>query len=192
LHAWGSRAEKLALPDRMIFDLDPDEAVPWPRVVESAHQIRSFLEEIGLKSFAKTTGGKGLHIVVPLSRRNDWDEVKGFSKLVADLIEQADPRHFTANMSKGKRRGKIFIDYLRNGRGATAICNYSTRAKPQAPVSVPLSWDELTPSLHSDEFTIRNLPDRLKSLQRDPWAKIASIRQSLSKAVKSKLGFSGP
>ena len=138
----------------------------------------------------KTTGGKGLHIVVPLQRRNDWDEVKAFSKLVAELVEQADPQHYTSNMSKAQRHGKIFIDYLRNGRSATAICAYSTRAKPRATVSVPLSWDELTPSIHSDEFTIRNLPERLDSLKKDPWAKIGSVRQSLSKAVKKKLGFS--
>jgi bifunctional non-homologous end joining protein LigD len=188
IHVWGSQADKLEFPDRMIFDLDPDPAVPWPRVVESAQQIRAFLEDIGLKSFVKTTGGKGLHLVVPLQRRNDWDEVKAFSKQVAELVEQADPRHFTSNMSKARRHGKIFIDYLRNGRSATAICAYSTRAKPRATVSVPLSWDELTPSIHSDEFTIRNLPERLRSLK-DPWAKIDSVRQSLTKAVKKKLGF---
>ena len=128
IHVWGSQADKLELPDRMIFDLDPDPAVPWPRVVESAHQIRAFLEDIGLRSFVKTTGGKGLHIVVPLQRRHDWDEVKAFSKAVAELIEQADPEHYTSNMSKAARGGKIFIDYLRNGRGATAIAAYSTRA----------------------------------------------------------------
>ncbi|HUQ72176.1 MAG TPA: non-homologous end-joining DNA ligase, partial [Planctomycetaceae bacterium] len=191
IHVWGSQADKLELPDRMIFDLDPDPAVPWPRVVESAHQIRSFLEEIGLESFVKTTGGKGLHIVVPLQRRSDWDEVKAFSKHVAELVEQADPNHFVSNMSKVKRKGKIFIDYLRNGRGATAICAFSTRAKPHATVSVPLSWDELTPAVPSDQFTIRNLADRLSSLKKDPWAKIGSVRQSLTKSVKKKVEFVG-
>ncbi len=191
IHAWGSRADKLELPDRMFFDLDPDPTVPWPRVVESAQQIRSFLEEIDLKSFVKTTGGKGLHIVVPLQRRSDWDEVKAFSKHVAELVEQADPNHYVSNMSKAKRKGKIFIDYLRNGRGATAICAFSTRAKPHATVSVPLSWDELTPAIHSDQFTIRNLAERLDSLKKDPWAKIGSVKQSLTKTVKKKVGFAG-
>jgi bifunctional non-homologous end joining protein LigD len=191
IHVWGSQADKLELPDRMILDLDPDPAVPGTRVVESAHHIRGFLEEIGLESFVKTTGGKGLHIVVPLQRRSDWDEVKAFSKHVAELIEQADPKNYVSNMSKAKRRGKIFIDYLRNGRGATAICAYSTRAKPHATVSVPLAWEELTPTIRSDQFTIRNLPERLESLKRDPWAKIGSIRQSLTKAVKKKIGFAG-
>src|SRR5205085_12231678 len=135
----GSQADKLEFPDRMFFDLDPHPAVPWPRVVESAHQIRAFLEDIRLQSFVKTTGGKGLHIVVPLQRRHDWDEVKSFSKAIAELIERADPKRYTSNMAKAARGGKIFIDYLRNGRTATAIAAYSTRARPGATVSVPIS-----------------------------------------------------
>jgi bifunctional non-homologous end joining protein LigD len=189
IHIWGSQADKLEFPDRMIFDLDPDPAVPWPRVVESTHQIRSFLEDIGLQSFVKTTGGKGLHLVVPLQRRQDWDEVKGFSKAVAELIERADPHRYTSNMSKAVRGGKIFIDYLRNGRSATAIAPYSTRAKPRATDSVPLSWDALTPDIRADTFTIRNLSDRLDNLKKDPWAKIDSVRQSLTNAMKKKLGI---
>jgi bifunctional non-homologous end joining protein LigD len=188
IHVWGSQADKLEFPDRMIFDLDPDPAVPWPRVAESAHQIRAFLREIGLQSFVKTTGGKGLHIVVPLQRRHDWDEVKAFSKAVAELIERADPKRYTSNMAKAARGGKIFIDYLRNGRTATAIAAYSTRARPGAPVSVPISWEELTPDIHADTFTIRNLRDRLSGLKKDPWSKIGSVRQSLTSAVKKKLG----
>jgi bifunctional non-homologous end joining protein LigD len=188
IHVWGSQADKLEFPDRMFFDLDPDPTVPWGRVVESTHQIRAFLEEVGLKSFVKTTGGKGLHVVVPLQRRHDWDEVKGFSKAIAELIERVDPKRYTSNMSKAARTGKIFVDYLRNGRTATAIAAFSTRAKPRASVSVPLSWDELTPDIHSDTFTIRNLPERLDSLNKDPWARIGSIKQSLTKAIKAKLG----
>lgn len=189
IHVWGSQSDKLEYPDRMFLDLDPDPTVPWPRVVESAHQIRAFLEEVGLKSFVKTTGGKGLHVVVPLQRRHPWDEVKGFSKVVAELIEQADPNRYTSNMSKAARVGKIYVDYLRNGRTATAIAAYSTRARPKASVSVPLAWDELTPDIHSDTFTVRNLAERLDSLKKDPWAKIGSIKQSLSQAVKKKLGI---
>jgi bifunctional non-homologous end joining protein LigD len=136
----------------------------------------------------KTTGGKGLHIVVPLQRRHEWDEVKAFSKAVAELIEQADPKHYTSNMAKAARGGKIFIDYLRNGRTATAIAAYSTRAKPRATVSVPLSWEELTPEIHADTFTVRNLADRLEFLKKDPWAKIGSTKQSLTNNVKMKLG----
>jgi bifunctional non-homologous end joining protein LigD len=189
IHVWGSQADKLEFPDRMFFDLDPDPTVPWPRVVDSAHQIRTFLQEVGLESFVKTTGGKGLHIVVPLQRRHEWDEVKAFSKSVAELIERADPKHFTSKMAKAARVGKIFIDYLRNGRTATAIAAYSTRAKPRATVSVPLSWEELTSDIHADTFTIRNLPERLERLKKDPWAKIGSVRQSLTSAVKKRLGL---
>lgn len=190
IHVWGSKADKLELPDRMIFDLDPDPTVAWPRVVESAHQIRAFLDDIGLQSFVKTTGGKGLHIVVPIQRRHDWDEVKAFSKRIAELIEQADPSRYTSNMSKAARVGKIYIDYLRNGRTATAIAAYSTRARPRASVSVPVSWDELKPSIRSDSFTVRSLPSRLARLKEDPWAGIGSVRQSLTVAMKKQLGIS--
>ena len=129
IHAWGSRADKLDQPDRLIFDLDPDPQVPWDFVIRSARKIRAFLQELGLESFVKTTGGKGLHLVVPVDRRHDWVEAKSFCKQVADLIEKADPQQYTVNISKAARRGKIFIDYLRNGRGATAVVPYSTRAR---------------------------------------------------------------
>src|SRR5262249_26463525 len=139
-----------------------------------------FLEEIGLESFVKTTGGKGLHLVVPIDRRHDWDEVKTFCKQVADLIVKADPNHYTANMSKAARPGKIYIDYVRNTRGSTAIAPYSTRARPGAPVSVPLSWRQLSERIRSDHFTVRNMSERLRSLKRDPWEGIQSVRQGLS------------
>jgi bifunctional non-homologous end joining protein LigD len=180
IHAWGSREDKLEYPDRLVFDLDPDPAVPWPRVVAGARQVRAFLDDLGLESFLKTTGGKGLHLVVPIDRRHDWDESKAFCRQVAESIVAADPQHYTANMAKAARRGKIFVDYLRNGRGATAIVAYSTRARPGAPVSVPLAWKELTPRIRSDKFTIRNLPRRLASLKEDPWQGIASVRQGLA------------
>ncbi|MGV3482902.1 MAG: DNA ligase D [Planctomycetaceae bacterium] len=188
IHVWGSKADKLESPDRLIFDLDPDPSVKWPRVVESAHQIRAFLDDLGLRSFVKTTGGKGLHIVIPLQRRHDWDEVKAFSKQVAEIIEQADPQRYTCNMSKAARGGKIFIDYHRNGRSATAIAAYSTRAKAGATVSVPLSWEELTPDIRSDSFTIQNLPERLRKLKKDPWAEVGDVRQSLTQTIRKRLG----
>ena len=180
IHAWGSRADKLEHPDRLIFDLDPDTAVPWSTVVQSARQVRLFLQELGLESFLKNTGGKGLHLVVPIGRRHGWDEAKAFCKRVAELIVVADPRHYTANMAKAARRGKIFIDYLRNARGATAILPYSTRARPGAPVSTPLAWQELNPRIPSDHYTVRNLPKRLALLKRDPWEGIAALRQGLT------------
>jgi len=183
IHAWGSRADKLEQPDQLIFDLDPDPQVAWSRVVEAAFQVREFLQELGLESFVKTTGGKGLHVVVPIDRRHDWDQAKSFCKDVANAIVSADSNSFTANMSKAARGGKIFLDYLRNGRGATAVVPYSTRARANAPVSTPLSWKELTPQIHSDQFHIGNIQQRLSKLKSDPWKALRSTRQSLTKPI---------
>lgn len=185
VHAWGSRADKLEHPDRLIFDLDPDPSVEWSFVVQSAREVRRFLQELGLESFVKTTGGKGLHVVVPIERRHDWDEAKEFCKQVSDAIVMAAPSQYTVNMSKAARTGKIYIDYLRNGRGATAIIPYSTRARPGAPVSVPLTWEELSVRIRSDHFNVRTLPRRLARLRRDPWEELAGVRQSLTHAIKT-------
>ncbi len=184
LHAWGSREDKLEQPDRLIFDLDPAPEVPWKRVVDGARQVREFLQDLGLESFVKTTGGKGLHLVVPIDRRHNWDEAKEFCKTVAEAIERAAPGKYTSNMSKAARTDKIFIDYLRNGRGATAIVPYSMRARENATVSVPLAWKELSPKLHSDQFTIRNVLRRLKSLAHDPWSEFGSTRQTLTGPIR--------
>jgi bifunctional non-homologous end joining protein LigD len=186
LHAWQARAGRIEQPDRFILDLDPDPVLPWKRVTEAAQLARTLLDEIGLRSFLKTTGGKGLHVVVPIERRHGWDEVKGFAQAVAQHMTRAIPERFTANPLKQRRKGKIFVDYLRNGRGATAIAAYSTRARPGAPVAVPLAWDELSPDLRSDHFNVENVLGRLR--QRDPWKEYASVRQSLSAAMKRRLG----
>ena len=183
VHAWGSRADKLEQPDRLVFDLDPDPSVVWADVVAAARQIRQFLQDLGLESFVKTTGGKGLHLVVPVERRHDWDAAKAFCKQVADAIATGDPERYTANMSKRARVGKIYIDYLRNGRGATAIVPYSPRARAGAPVSTPLTWEELSDEIRSDRFNVTNLAERLASLKRDPWAGIAKVRQSLTRPL---------
>ncbi len=164
--------------------------MPWGLVIQCARQVREFLQEIGLESFVKTTGGKGPHLVVPIQRKADWDEAKEFCKRIADLVVAADPRHFTAKMAKAARPGKIFIDYLRNSRGATSVVGYSPRARPNAPVSVPLTWDELGERTTSDFYTIRTLARRLKSLKRDPWQKIATLRQDVAKAIKKLQGLS--
>ncbi|MBL8823180.1 MAG: non-homologous end-joining DNA ligase [Planctomycetia bacterium] len=185
VHAWGSRSDKLDYPDRLIFDLDPDTELPWKIVIESAHQVRGLLEELGLKSFVKTTGGKGLHIVIPIERRHNWEEVKSFCRQVAHLIVKYDPRHFIANMSKVQRHGKIYIDYLRNARDATAVAAYSPRVRSNASVSVPVSWKELGKIPSSSHYTIRNLPKRLAKLKRDPWQEIAHIRQGLVNPIKT-------
>jgi bifunctional non-homologous end joining protein LigD len=188
VHVWGCQARNLEKPDRLIFDLDPDPAVAWGDVVTAAREVRLVLENhFGLTTFLKTTGGKGLHVVVPIQARTPWEEAKQFCQGVARLIVQAAPDRYVATMSKAARKGKIFIDYLRNGRGATAIAPYSTRNRPGATVSVPISWSELSPKLRSDQFTVENLFARLSKLRSDPWAEIASRRQSLTKKVFSRL-----
>ncbi|HEX6951065.1 MAG TPA: DNA ligase D [Nitrospira sp.] len=190
VHTWGSKKDRLERPDRLTFDLDPDPSVPWAQVIEAAQLTKTLLDELGLVSFLKTTGGKGLHIVTPIQRTFGWDEVKTFTKLVADHLVTTIPQRFTSNMSKRARKGKIFIDYLRNARGATAIAAYSTRAKPGAPVSVPIAWDELSRDLPSDYFTVLNLPDRLKRLRRDPWEaydrSASRLTAEMSKRLKSR------
>src|SRR6185312_3678478 len=184
IHAWGSREDRLEQPDRLIFDLDPDPELAWKRVVDRARLVRQFLSDLGLECFIKTTGGKGLHLVVPISRRVDWGEAKSFCKQVADLVVAAAPAQFTANMAKAARSGKVFIDYLRNGRGATAIVPYSTRARPGAPISVPVTWEELGSLERPDDYTIRNIRKRLSSLKHDPWKEMQHIRQGLAAAQK--------
>ena len=189
IHPWGSRIEKLETPDRVTMDLDPDEGLRWERVTEAAVDVREALAGIGLKSFAKTTGGKGLHVVIPLTPKLGWDEVKAFAKWVADSLVAQRPQDFTANMAKRARRGRIYIDYLRNGRGATAVGAYSPRARPGAPVSTPVSWEEVEQGVRPDEFTVETVPQRLSALHADPWAEIGKIRQTISAAVRRQVGI---
>jgi bifunctional non-homologous end joining protein LigD len=184
LHVWGSREDNLEKPDRLIFDLDPAPDVPWDQIVNGARRVRAFLQELGLESFVKTTGGKGLHLVVPIDRRHDWNDAKSFCKRVAEMIVTAAPDQYTSNMSKATRTGKIFVDYLRNGRGATAVAPYSMRSRANAGVSTPLAWEELSPKMHSDHFTVRNIPRRLRSVRRDPWSEMESIHQNLSGPIR--------
>ena len=172
-----------------MLDLDPDPTVPWKFVIEAAQLVRTLLNELGLASFVKTTGGKGLHVVLPLQRVHTWEDVKAFSKGVADHIVQVLPERFIANMSKQKRKGKIYIDYLRNAKGATAIAPYSTRARLGAPVSVPLAWEELSVDLESSHFTVANVVERLTGLKRDPWQDYFTVKQKLTRKMKVSLGI---
>ncbi len=188
IHIWGSHRDKIEQPDYLVFDLDPDEGLAWERVVEGAYLMRDFLGELGLQSFLKTTGGKGLHVVIPVTRRDEWDDAKAFTKAVADTIAAADPKRYTSRLPKADRKGKVFIDYLRNGRGATSICAYSSRARQGATVSAPLFWEELEAGVRGDSFNVRNLPERLESLPADPWAGFLKIRQSITAAMKAKVG----
>ncbi|WP_437593757.1 DNA ligase D [Sorangium sp. So ce1000] len=188
VHVWGSRVDRIEQPDRMVFDLDPAPDLPWERVADAARAARRLLASLGLQSFVKTTGGKGLHVVVPIAPRRGWDEVKPFTKAVADALVRADPTRYTATMSKAKRTGKVFVDYLRNGRGATAVAPYSTRARPGAAVATPLSWDELDAPLDPASFTIETVPQRLASI-RDPWAELTRVRQSITSAMLKQVGL---
>jgi bifunctional non-homologous end joining protein LigD len=187
IHIWGSKADQFEKPDRLIMDLDPDPTVDWPRVIIAAKEVRLLLEEIGLESFIKTTGGKGLHVVVPIQRRTSWDDAKGFCLGVANFLVAAAPDRYIAKMSKAARKNKIFVDYLRNDQGSTAIAPYSTRNRPGATVSVPISWNELKDALTSDYFNIENLPARLARLKKDPWEGVESVRQSITASMLKKL-----
>ncbi|HMK65985.1 MAG TPA: non-homologous end-joining DNA ligase, partial [Thermodesulfobacteriota bacterium] len=192
IHPWPSRSNRLEYPDRMIFDMDPDPAVSPGVLAEGCLLLRDLLQALGLRSFLKTTGGKGFHLVVPIMPENHWQEVKEFAKAVAESLVKSYPRRFVATMSKTKRKDKIFVDYFRNHWEATAVAPYSTRARAGAPVSTPLGWEELSDNLKPDSFTIENLPIRLSSLSLDPWGEFFNIRQSLSEIVKKETIARGP
>jgi bifunctional non-homologous end joining protein LigD len=186
LHTWGSRVPRIEQPDRMTFDLDPGPGVSWDQVKAAATELRARLGDLDLGAFVKTTGGKGLHIVVPIAPKQNWEYVKDFSRSVAESLVHEAPERYTATMSKAKRRSKVFIDYLRNSRTASAICAYSTRARPGATVSVPLRWQEVTEDLRG-HFTIRNVPERLARLRKDPWDDYEAARRPLTAKMLRQL-----
>ncbi|WP_137388448.1 non-homologous end-joining DNA ligase [Rhodoligotrophos defluvii] len=178
IHPWGSRIDRPDRPDRVIFDLDPGEGLGFADVVKAAHEVRAALERHGLTAFIKTTGGKGLHVVIPLQRRHEWPEVKAFARGVAEAMSKAAPERYLPRISKAERKGRIFIDYLRNDPTSTAVAPYSTRSRLNAPVSTPLTWDEVTPDLDPGRFTLATIPTRLKK-RGDPWAEIGKRAQRL-------------
>lgn len=180
IHMWGSTIEHLSYPDLFIFDLDPAPDVKWEEVVNAAFQIKGLLANINLESFVKTTGGKGLHLVVPIKPEHSWEVIKNFTHTFANTLEQAYPDKYVSKMTKSKRVGKIFVDYLRNQWDATAIAPFSTRARPWAPVSVPLDWDELTFDPQDTFYTIFTLPKRLSQLKKDAWEGFWKIGQKQS------------
>jgi bifunctional non-homologous end joining protein LigD len=180
IHVWGSTIADVERPDRIVFDLDPGEDVPWAAVVKAAREFRERLGELKLESFVKTTGGKGLHVVMPTSGAG-WDETKDFAHAMVLAMTADTPDRYVSKMTKSIRGGKIFLDYLRNGRGATAVAAYSTRARAGAPVSAPVTWDELGPKLTPNKFTVLNMGKRLGALKSDPWADIGKAKQKLPK-----------
>jgi len=189
IHDWGVKLPKVSEPDHIVFDLDPDEALDFATLKDATVEVRDFLAELGLTTFIKATGGKGLHVVAPITPKLGWGEVKAFTKAVADALVQVRPDRYTANMAKKVRTGKIFVDYLRNQRGGTAICNYSTRARPGAPVACPLRWDELKALKTGAPYTVETLPARLKAQERDPWEGYFSTRQSITANARKALGL---
>jgi bifunctional non-homologous end joining protein LigD len=179
IHPWGSTADDLERPDRLIFDLDPDEDLPWSAVIAAAREVRERLVQMGLTSFVKTSGGKGLHVVLPIVPSVDWDGAKEFTGALATAMAKDSPDRYIATMSKRARKGRVFVDFFRNGRGATAVGAYSTRALPDATVSTPLDWNELSESVRADHFRIDNLRQRLAVLKQDPWAEMLTLQQRL-------------
>lgn len=178
-HPWGALADDVEHADRLVFDLDPDEAVAWRDVIAAARQLRDYLGQASLQSFVRTSGGKGLHLVVPLRPAAPWDAARDFAQAVAEAARGMDPLRYVATASKAQRKGRIFIDWLRNGRGATSVASFSVRARAGAPVSMPLRWEELGRIKSGHAFDIHNAPARLKRLKQHPWAGIDKIRQSL-------------
>ena len=186
IHPWGSTTRNLEKPDMIIMDLDPGEGVPWRRVIEAALEVKRRMEAAGLAAFLKTSGGKGLHVVTPLKPSAGWDAVKDYAKSIADDMAADEPERYVSTITKSKRKGKILVDYLRNGRGNTAVAPYATRARKGAPVSMPLEWDELSDAIGPAYFTVLNAPQRLASLARDPWETLRTSAKPLPKKAKRK------
>jgi bifunctional non-homologous end joining protein LigD len=189
VHPWGSRNEDLEHPDRLIFDLDPDESLPWSTVAAAAAEVRARLRKLGLTSFLKTTGGKGLHVVLPVEPKLDWPAAKDFAHSFVLAMEKANPRLYLTKMTKSARAGRIYLDYLRNERGATAVAPYSPRARAGAGVSMPLAWPEIAPSgefaTTRPAFRVSDFPAWRSRLAKDPWKSLPTTRQSLSQAAVS-------
>ncbi|MBP0588286.1 DNA ligase D [Paraburkholderia sp. LEh10] len=184
LHSWNAVAPDLDHPDRVIFDLDPDPSLPWAAMLEAATLVKVVLDEIGLRSFAKTSGGKGFHIVVPLTRRQGWDELKAFSQAVAQHMARVVPQKFSAVLGARNRVGKIFIDYLRNGKGASTVAPFSVRARSGMAVSMPVAWDELSDVQRGDQWTMSQAIKRQRSLGADPWEGYWRTRQGITAAMR--------
>jgi bifunctional non-homologous end joining protein LigD len=182
-HPWSSRAARLEKPDRMIFDLDPAEGVPWKEVMRAALRVRELVHTLKLAAFVRTTGGKGLHVVVPLAETSGWGEVKATAAAIVREMAGAYPGEYVATMSKRSRQGRIFIDHFRNARGATAVASYSTRARPGAPVAAPVAWAELTGRFVPGRFTVETMPQRLADLPEDPWKDFFELRRPISGAA---------
>ena len=177
-HVWGASADSIEKPLEIVLDLDPDPDLEWDKIADLAKKMHEDLAMQNLKSFIKTTGGKGVHIHIPLSGENTWDEVKNFAKSIAEKYASESPEFYIAEVSKEKRKGKIFIDYLRNYKSATNVAPYSLRARTIAPVATPINWDEVS-EIRPDRYNIRNIAKRLSHLKNDPWEEYFETCQSV-------------
>jgi bifunctional non-homologous end joining protein LigD len=186
-HTWNGVASALEKPDRMVFDLDPDPALAWHAMIEAAQLARELLAELGLDAWCKTSGGNGLHVVVPLAKALNWEDVKAFSQAIAQHMAGSLPERFSAKMGKQNRKKKIFVDYLRNNRGSSTIAAFSARARAGLGVSVPLAWNEVEHTTRGDQWTIGNLHERLDALKSDPWAGYSKCRQRITAAMRKRL-----
>ena len=180
IHPWGTRYQRMDFPDRAIFDLDPDEAVPFEAVKLGALDLRNRLDKLGLQSFLRCTGGKGLHVIVPLAEKDNWDDVKEWSRSVAEQMVRDVPDAYVATMAKAKRTGKIFVDFFRNDYTATAVGDFSVRARPGAPVAVPLEWSELKKLESPAQFSIDDVLKRIK--RKPPSDERYTVKQRIPKA----------
>jgi bifunctional non-homologous end joining protein LigD len=187
VHPWGSREGSLERPDRIVMDFDPDEALPWPALVDAVRVLRKLLDTLGLVGFLETTGGKGLHVVLPIEPTLPWSTVLDFCKAIADLMVATFPDRFTSKVTKRTRTGKILVDYLRNAEGATAVAAYSLRAKRNAPVSMPIGWDEVRTDVRFDHFNVRTALARIARRRKDPWSGFFEVRQAITPAMLEQL-----
>jgi bifunctional non-homologous end joining protein LigD len=179
IHTWNSVIDRVEQPDRIVLDLDPGQQVTWPQVIAAAKQVHKVLTTAGLKAWLKTTGGRGLHIVVPLAPTRDWSECLEFSRAIAEVMVEHDPSMYTTDFRKAGRERKILIDYLRNNRTNTSICAFSVRARVGAPVSMPIAWADLKPSLKPERFTVTSTRAYLKRRRDDPWREYSKSKQRL-------------
>ena len=179
LHPWGASEKDALHPDWLVFDLDPGEGVSFADVVKAAHEVRDRLMRLHLTSFCRTTGGKGLHVVVPLQPKADWDAAKSFCRAFAELMSAEQPGRYLAHLKIADRRGRTLVDWLRNGMGATAVSSYCPRARPDANVATPLAWSEVKPHLAPADFTVKTVPGRIYRQKSDPWREFFELEQRL-------------
>jgi bifunctional non-homologous end joining protein LigD len=189
LHTWNATSDNLDKPDRFVLDLDPDPALPWKSMVEATQLTLSVLDELGLKAFLKTSGGKGIHLVVPLTRKLGWDEVKDFSHAIVSHMAKLLPERFSAVSGPKNRVGRIFIDYLRNGLGATTICAYAVRTREGLPVSVPIFREEVAELKGGNQWNVHNVHERLAEVGNEPWADLKKTRQTITADMRRRVGM---